>query len=129
MKNQDIYDGALRILAERCDAGLNEDYEERAPYIIAAFCYESSEADAAYRKSHYLPAAPSVSEVYLNLSDKFPCCERFSAAACMYLASMLVVDEDSELSDKLFDKYSEMMSSICSKIPAIVEPISDKYGF
>lgn len=129
MKNKDIYDGALRILAERVDEGLNEDYEERAPYIIAAFCYESSEADVAYRKSHYLPDAPTVSDVYLDLSGSFPCAERFSAAACMYLASMLVVDDDPELSDTLFDKYSEMMSAICSKIPAIVEPITDKYGF
>ena len=129
MKNKDIYDGALKILAERCDEGLCEDYEERAPYILAAFCYESSEADAAYRKSHYLPDAPKVSDVYLELSANFPCCERFSAAACTYLASMLVVDEDPELSDRLFEKYSEMMSAICSKIPAMVEPITDKYGF
>lgn len=119
----------MRILAERVGEGLNEDYEERAPYILAAFCYESSEADAAYRKSHYLPAASAVSEVYLELSADFPCCERFSSAACTYLASMLVIDDDPELSDTLFDKYSEMMSSICSKIPAIVEPISDRYGF
>ena len=129
MKNQDIYDGALRILAEKSTQGTNEDYEERAPYLIAAFCCESARADAAYRKANGLSGGSSQSSVYLELSAEFPCCSRFAATASVYLASMLVIDENPELSDKLFDRYSDMMSAICMEIPAVVESISDRYEF
>ena len=37
--------------------------------------------------------------------------------------------ENPELSDKLFDRYSDMMSAICMEIPAVVESISDRYEF
>ncbi len=128
MKNQDIYDSALRILAEKITAGANDDYEERAPYLIAAFCCESARADAAYRRANGLSSAQSFNSVYLDLTSDFPCCSRFATAASMYLASMLVIDEASELSDRLFDKYSDIMSAICMEIPAVVEDISDRYG-
>ena len=127
MKNKDIYDSALRILAERCDADACEDYEERAPYLIAAFCAESAEADRIYRKANGLAAPKAVSEVFLPLNDTFPCASRFATAASTYLASMLVLDDNSELADKLFDRYSDMMSAICYELPALVEPITEKY--
>lgn len=128
MKNQDIYDGALKILAQRDIEGANEDYEERAPYLIAAFCSECSRADAAYRKANGLSKGTATNSVYLNLSAEFPCCSRFASAASVYLASMLVIDENPELSDKLFDRYSDMMSAICMEIPAEIESISDRYN-
>lgn len=129
MKNKDIYDSALRILAERCDADACEDYEERAPYLIAAFCAESAEADKIYRKANGLPTHKEVSEVYLPLTDNFPCAPRFATAASTYLASMLVFDENTELADRLFERYSDIMSAICYELPALVEPIRDKYVF
>ncbi len=128
MKNKDIYSGALRILAQKAVVGENEDYEERAPYLIAAFCSECSAADAAYRRGNSLPASEAVSEVYVDLADDFPCSSCFATAACMYLAAMLVLDEDSELSDKLFEKYTDIMSALCAKIPSLVEEITNKYG-
>ena len=129
LKNQDIYNAALKILAQRDEEGANEDYEERAPYLIAAFCCESARADEAYRKANGLPKPTAQSAVYLELGADFPCCSRFAATASVYLASMLVIDEAPELSDKLFDKYSDMMSAICMEIPAEVERISDRYGY
>ena len=129
MKNKDIYDSALRILAERCEAEACEDYEERAPYLIAAFCSESAEADRIYRKANGLSAPKAVSEVFLPLTNDFPCSVRFASAASMYLASMLIFDENTELADRLFERYSDMMSAICYELPALVEPIRDKYFF
>ena len=129
MKNKDIYDGALKILAESDAIGANDDYEERAPYLIAAFCSECSNADSAYRRANYLPMAKEVSEVYVDLSSDFPCSTRFATAACTYLASMLVIDDDSALSDKLFEKYTDIMSAICAGIPSLIESISDRYGY
>ena len=127
MKNTDIYKGAMRILSEQIDLDSNEDYQERAPYFIAAFCDENRDIDVAYRKANSLPEAPEVNAVCIELSEDFPCAPRFSSACCMYLAAMLVIDEHGELSDKLYDKYSDMMSIITSGIPSFVEKISDRY--
>lgn len=127
MKNKDIYHGALRILSESMVDGANDDYEERAPYIIAAFCNECRDADAAYRRANSLGEAAEVNAVYVDLNDDFPCAPRFSSACCTYLAAMLIIDQDSDLSDRLYDKYSDMMSSICAGIPASVERISERY--
>jgi len=129
LKNREIYDAALRVLAEKCVDGANDDYEERAPYLIANFCCESSRTDTAYRKAHSLGAAKKVSSVFLDLDTEFPCCERFTTAAIMYLAAMLIIDENTELSDKFFDMYSDAMSEICMEIPAVVERIIDRYEF
>ncbi|MBO5416938.1 MAG: hypothetical protein J6A83_09970 [Clostridia bacterium] len=129
MKNKDVYDSALRILAEKNVAGANDDYEERAPYLLAAFCAESAEADRIYRRVNGLTEAKTVNAVYVPLTDDFPCSPRFCAAASTYLAAMLIFDDNTELSDKLFDRYSDMMSAICYELPALVEPIRDKYFF
>ena len=127
MKNRDIYNGALRILSEQIDLSANDDYQERAPYLIAAFCDENRDVDRAYRKANSLPEAPEVNAVCIELGEDFPCAPRFSSACCTYLAAMLIIDQDSDLSDKLYDKYSDMMSSICAGIPASVERISERY--
>ena len=127
MKNREIYKGALRILAETSVQGSNEDYEERAPYIIAAFYSECADIDKSYRRANDLPDAVPVNEVFVSLDDNFPCAARFASAACVYVAAMLIIDENTELSDKLYDKYSDMMSTICSGIPSYVEKISNRY--
>ncbi|MBQ7384040.1 MAG: hypothetical protein IJV72_04535 [Clostridia bacterium] len=129
MKNKDVYDSALRILAEKDVAEANEDYEERAPYLLATFCAESAEADRIYRRVNGLPEAHPVNAVFVPLTDEFPCSPRFCSAAATYLAAMLIFDDNTELSDKLFERYSDMMSSICYELPALVEPIRDKHFF
>jgi hypothetical protein len=45
----------------------------------------------------------------------------------MYLASMLMLGEDDELSDRLYDKYSDIMSTITTNIPALIEKINNRY--
>jgi hypothetical protein len=127
MKNRDIYNAALKLLNESAGQGENEDFEERAPYIIAVFCSESRESDAAYRRANSLPAAKEVNDVYVDLDDDFARSPRFASAACVYLASMLILDDNYELSDKLFDRYSDMMSRIVDEIPASIESIARRY--
>ena len=135
MINQNIYEGALKILAETTDASANEDYEIRAPYLIAAFCSETEELDSDYRRANSLGTTSKVNDVYLALSDVFPRASRFASAACVYLASMLIIDTDPELSDKLYEKCSDMLATIASSIPQAAEPsaeiedIIDRYGF
>ncbi len=127
MKNIEIYNGAMRILSEQIDPDMNEDYQERAPYLIAAFCDEIKDIDRAYRMANSLPEAPEVNAVCIELTEDFPCAPRFASACCMYLASTLLLGEDDELSDRLYDKYSDIMSTISMGIPSFVEKIGDRY--
>ncbi len=128
MKNRDIYISALHLIGERADAVENEDYAERAPYILAAFCTESAETDTAYRLQKGLAPRGSVNCVCIPLESDFPCADRFVNAATSYLAAMLVIDENMELSDKLFDRYCDCMATIQSELPAHIEKIAQRYG-
>ena len=127
MTNKDIYDAALSLIAEPADDERNEDYLNRAPYILGSFFYENADLDTSYRKFTGLSPRGFVGAVFVPLEDEFPFAERFVSPAEYYLASMLVIDEDSELSDKFFDLFSTSMSGIMLEIPAIQEKIADMY--
>ena len=128
MTNRDIYLRALSIIGESCDVGENEDYEERAPYLLAAFCTEAKEIDAAYRESMKISPAKEIDCVHLPLEASFPLASRFVTAAANYLAAMLIIDENAELSDKIYDIYCDLMATIQSGIPARIEKIAQKYS-
>lgn len=127
MTNKDIYKAALSLIAEPIDEEKTEDYLQRAPYILGNFFYENGELDTSYRKFTGLPKRSFVNAVFVPLEDEFPFAERFISSAEYYLASMLVVDEDTELSDKFFDLFSSSMSAIMLEVPAIQEKIADMY--
>ena len=128
MTNKDIYVSAMKHIGESCDVEGNEDYEERAPYLIATFCSEASELEAAYREAHSLPTPTKRDAIRQMLECEFPMCDEFASAATLYLAAMLIVDENPELSDKLFDRYCCRMATIQSSIPSRIEKIAQKYG-
>ena len=128
MTNRDIFHSALRLIGEDPSANENEDYEDRAPYLLAVFCTESAETDSAYRETNDLTPHTDVSNVCLDLDSPFPYADRFTTAAALYLAAMLVIDENMELSDKLFDRFCNTMATIQSEIPARIEKIAQKYG-
>ena len=127
MQNRDIYISALSHIGELHDEE-NADYMERAPYLLAAFCTECADTDAEYRKLHSLPSRTKTDAVYIPLDTDFPCADRFAIAAAVYIAAMLVIDENMELSDKLFDRYCDIMSTIQSELPSTVEKIVNRYG-
>lgn len=128
MKNRDLYISALHLIGENAYAEENLDYEERAPYLIAAFCSEAANTEAAYREYKELDKAPVLDNVNIPLDTEFPFIDRFCHAATLYLAAMLIIDENPELSDKLFDKYCCAMATIQSEIPSRIEKIAEKYG-
>ncbi len=128
MKNRDIYISALHLIGENADAEENFDYEERTPYLLAAFGSEVASTDSAYREYKKLGKTPSVDSVSISLDADFPFAERFVHAASLYVAAMLIIDENAELSDKLFDKYCDTMATIESEIPLKIEKITDIYG-
>ena len=128
MKNREIYDSALRFLAESTNSIDNEDYEERAPYLLAAFCNEVRDTDAAIRCAHG-ETQKSFNSVFLSLDSDFPLSEMFCTAASYYLAAMLVFDDDADLSDRLYDKFCDSISRIRCTVPALCENITDRYPF
>jgi hypothetical protein len=128
MKNKDIYTSAINLLAQNADENINEDYEERAPYLIASFCNEISEMDSAVRKALGIEKGSCFDRVWIDLEEDFPMLDRFVSAAIKYLAAMLVIDEDGDLSDKLYEMYCDGISKIRSQIPCILEKTANRYS-
>ena len=114
--NKQIYSSALGMLGELNDPMLCEDYEERAPYILASFCSLASEIDKRLRIIDSLEDQPSFSHVFISLESSFPLCQRLAPAASLYLSAMLVIGENDDLSDSLYDKYCDAIASLASSV-------------
>ena len=127
MKNRDIYKAALNLLSQSADEGENPDFEERAPYLLASFCSEAFETDRILRSVLGLTPIGSFDGVWLPLDVDFPLSSKLAPIGAAYLAAMLVIDEDPELSDKLYGHYCDGISRIRSEIPCILESIKNKY--
>lgn len=124
---RDIYDSALRLLGESVNDGENDDYEERAPYLIASFCNEAANTDRAWRISREFDVQGEWNSICIPLTNDFPLSERFVSAAAFYVAAMLVIDYNESLSDKLYERFCDAMSTISEEIPAIIEAIANRY--
>ena len=127
MQNQELFEHALRILSQSEELGGIEDYEERAPFRIASFCTQAASLDHRLRESLSLPPVKIFHSAYLELDEEFPLLDRLIPLACLYLAAMLVLEENESLSDKLYDRYSEGMSAVWNEIPAVLESIRNEY--
>ena len=127
MTNREIYEAALHLLAQPAESGENEDFEERAPFLIAAFCNEVSEVAGWMRGMMGLSDGTSFDRVCLDMDEEFPLPDRFATAAALYVAAMLVLDEDASLSDRLYDRYCDAISSLRNGIPYTNESITDCY--
>ena len=129
MKCFEVYKHALSLISESPESGLNDDYKERAQYLLASWCTELAGMDSEFRISSGKPQGLPFSNVIIELEYDFPLCERFAPAAAYFLASMLVAEENPDFSDKLYARYTDAISSLAQEIPASVEPIMDRYGF
>lgn len=129
MTNREIYEAALSHLAQvREDAC--EDYEERAPYLLAAFVNECRGMDAFYSAAHGRTARQDRTVILLDLDENFPLDDRFCHAAAFYVAALLVEVEDEELSDRLFARYADAVSRIANEeTPAGIGQVRDVYRF
>ena len=114
MVNRDIYVSALSLLGLSVGQENTSDLEERAPYLIASFCCSAKEIDVTLRKAETLEAQQSFNSVFLELDAEFPLCDRLSSCASLYVAAMLIIDEDPELSDSLYDKYCAAIAPLSS---------------
>ena len=127
MKNREIYENALRLLALSAHEDVNEDYEERAPFLIASFCTEALDVDRFLRESIGESPATNFGKVWMELSEEFPLLERLAPIACLYVAAMLVIEENSDLSDRLYDLYSQRLSAVWNGITSVVDSIKEQY--
>ena len=89
-----------------------EDYESRAPYVLGGFFYENYRLDDRYRELTGQSARQTALSIPKGLDGDFPLSDRFVFVAANYLASILVCDSDSELSDKLLKIYDSSMQKI-----------------
>ena len=122
-----VFDGALALIDEVNDGSV-PDYVERCPYIVAAFCAEVGAIDVLLRKSSGTSLQRNYSAVSIGMNEEFPLLPRFLPAATAYLAAMLVLEENEELYERLYERYSDLMAGICSEIPGASEKIVDSYG-
>ena len=120
MSNYEIYENALRILGIPVNSEGSEDYEERAPYLIAAFCTSVLEIDEFLRMAAGLGSTPHFNRVWLSLDEDFPLLDRLAPIASLDLASSLVTDENAELSDRLYERTQDALSDVrCGVISSI----------
>ena len=99
MLNVEIYNAALALISQSIESTDIADYEERAPYLIASFCSTAKSIDADIRRAKKLESQTKFSPVCLELEKDFPLCDELAGAASLYVAAMLVIDEDEALSD------------------------------
>ncbi len=126
MRCSEIFEGAIKLLAEVENGYDISDYTERFPYIIAMFCSEAEEVDRKYRIANDIEAN-KYNFTPLTMSSDFPLCDALAVPGIYYTASMLVSDENIDSSDRFFDKYCNSLSSIEAGLSGRVEQIKNVY--
>lgn len=130
-----IMNCARRLLREPSDgvhvctvSAADADDEERAGYILAAAISEMADTDDEYRRSMGLPARETIGDmISVGADDDFPLSSRFAHPAAYYLAAMMSADEYPELSDTLFDRFSDGMAAIRASLRATSGKTEDVY--
>ncbi len=127
MTVRSIYDCALRMLGENAGSCAEGEFEERAPYIAAALCREARVLDSQYRRAFGDADGEVFDGLTLKLDSTFPLSDRFAPAAAYYMAAMLILDENRELYEKLFDMWCDALATISCEIPYVKSSTVQKY--
>ena len=114
MRNLDILDAACSLLCET--VGTSADYESRAPYVLGTFLRTCKQVDRDWRTAYGLDPAPT-HQNYPSMDEEFPLVDELIPAATYYLAAMLVMDENSDLYEKLFDLFTDAVATVAASIP------------
>ena len=128
MTYREIFNSAIALIAEEVGDGAISDYEERAAYILAVFCNQTARIDRQYRQANALSAGTYPDLGYISLDSSFILHPVFAPVAAYYLGSALTVDENEAMSERLFEQYTDAITSIVSALPLSGAPISDAYG-
>ena len=123
-----IFTSACNLIAESIGGTLaSADLAARAPYIIASFCGMASTADKHYRRGFSLGEQPAFDRSHIDLTERFPLCDRFIPSAAAYLAAMLIAPENPELSAILRESARNELTAAYDEIPSVIHGIIDNY--
>ena len=129
MTNQEIYDAAIRLIGETSDENVNEDYKDRATYLISAVCHRYAPLDVLYRQAHGLQKQKLLETNNYPLSTLFPLSDAFAPSVSMAVAALLVLDENAKMSEQLMNWADITISEIQKSLPFIKEKIQSSYTF
>ena len=129
MTNHEIYDAALRLASEVSNLDTNEDYQERAPYLIAAACHRYAGLDATYREAHELEQQKILDINCFPLTTLFPLSSIFSVPVSMAVSGMLVLEENPQMSERLLKMADDIIAEIQKALPFKKEKILSHYVF
>lgn len=131
MTCKSVFDNALRLAGAGNDPDLTEDYAERMRYLLSCFVGECYGMDASYRQRLAAKGEAALPEVFdreaIDADEEFPMSVRFSPAAAYYVASMLVLEENAALSDRLYARYRDALAHIRAGIPMVISEIENRY--
>ena len=129
MTNREIYRAALVKLDEPIEEGMNPDYDERAPFLIAQFYRLASDVERKYRAAYGMGKRTARLKAEPSLDEEFALCEAFEAPAISYLAAELVRYDDERFSDRLNGEWIEFMTSVECALPMALESVVERYAF
>ena len=129
MTHNDIIKSAITISGE-LQVNATGDYTVRAFTLLALLYDQCLPLDRVYRQANGLPESSWTPDTEIhNENDDFPLADVFLGIIPYALASLLVIDENTELSNLLYARYVAGLSEIRKAIPASVEPTVDRYHF
>lgn len=129
MTGQSVYNLAVQLLAckntDGSDSADCNDYISRAPALISILLAENLKIDRLLRNDYSVRPMPLE-----DLNDKINCHELVAYGILPFgLASLLVADEDPELSHSLYERYLINIKSIKESVAAITRRIDDCYRY
>jgi hypothetical protein len=127
MTLRSVYETALKLIGEVDYSSFETELAERAPYIGAALCREAAALDRAYRRAFGISEGREFEGLYLDLDSELPLADRFAPAAAYYMAAMLILDDDAELYERLFDRFCDALAAISAEIPFVLGSTADVY--
>ena len=129
MTNDDIIKSAISVSAET-PLTATGDYTARAFTLLALIYNQCAPLDKLWRQANDLPESAWVPATEIaRLEDDFPLSDIFLGLVPYALASLFVIDEDTELSKLYYSRYLAGLAEIRRMIPAKIEPIADRYKF
>lgn len=127
MNCRKIFDCAAALIAEDPHNDDIQDLLDRSVGILNTCIYNTYDINNMYEMRVLNRPEPQYCEIE-SIDDEFPLCDDMAGICIYYLASVLVNNENVELSDNFNGEYKSLLNDIIKKIPADVEKISDIYG-
>ncbi len=129
MTGRNIYDLAVQLLACKNSNGNDNpdcaDYMSRSPSLLNILLAETLQTDRLLRRDRGAHSVPISS-----LDDKVACHELLAYGVLSYgLASLLVADEDPDLSRSLYARYLAGIENVRSTVSAVTHRIEDRYKY